>query len=66
MFRTVAASTAALAVSLSAAAAAPAVGLVGDKTLVMFDTETLAVSGTMDVSGVDSLVGIDLRRRTTR
>lgn len=44
-----------------AAIAAPAVGLVGDKTLVMFDTETLAVSGTMDVTGVDTLVGIDLR-----
>ena len=45
----------------TAAFAAPAVGLVGDKTLVMFDTETLTVSGTMDVSGVEHLVGIDLR-----
>jgi hypothetical protein len=45
----------------AAAFAAPAVGLVGDKTLVMFDTETRAVSGMMDVSGVDRLVGIDLR-----
>ncbi|WP_045392257.1 DUF4394 domain-containing protein [Falsirhodobacter sp. alg1] len=44
-----------------AAFAAPAVGLVGDKTLVMFDTETLTVSGTTTVSGVDALVGIDLR-----
>lgn len=43
------------------AAAAPAVGLVGDRTLVMFDTESLAVGGAMDVTGVDSLVGIDLR-----
>jgi hypothetical protein len=43
------------------ALAAPAVALTGDKTLVMFDTETLAVSGTMDVTGVDALVGIDVR-----
>ncbi|WP_099866343.1 DUF4394 domain-containing protein [Pararhizobium haloflavum] len=44
-----------------AALAAPVVGLTGDKTLVMFDTEGLEVTGTMDVTGVDSLVGIDLR-----
>lgn len=43
------------------AVAAPAVALTGDKTLVMFDTETLAVSGSMDVTGVDALVGIDVR-----
>ena len=61
MLRTAVYATTALGLSLSAAVAAPAVGLVGDKTLVMFDTETLAVSGTMDVSGVDSLLGIDLR-----
>ncbi len=61
MFRTAAVSTSSLLLSLSAAFAAPAIGLVGDKTLVMFDTEKLEVSGTMDVSGVDSLVGIDLR-----
>lgn len=41
--------------------AAPAVGLVGGNTLVMFDTETRAVSGTMDVTGVDGLAGIDVR-----
>jgi hypothetical protein len=51
----------ALAAFSAAALAAPAVGLVGDKTLVMFDTETLAVSGTMDVTGVDALAGIDVR-----
>lgn len=50
----------ALAMS-GAAIAAPAIALTGDKTLVMFDTETLAVSGTMDVTGVDSLAGIDVR-----
>ncbi len=44
-----------------AAFAAPAVALVGDKTLVMFDTESLAVSGSMDVTGVDMLHGIDVR-----
>ncbi|MBS1301140.1 DUF4394 domain-containing protein [Loktanella sp. SALINAS62] len=61
MFRIAALSTSALALTATAALAAPAVGLVGEKTLVMFDTETLAVSGTMDVAGVDSLLGIDLR-----
>ena len=61
MFRTAVYATTALGLSLSAAMAAPAVGLVGDRTLVMFDTETLEVSGSMDVSGVDSLLGIDLR-----
>nr|WP_205648528.1 DUF4394 domain-containing protein [Acuticoccus kandeliae] len=61
MFRIAAVSASSLALSLSAAMAAPAVGLVGDKTLVMFDTETRAVSGQIEVSGVDSLVGIDLR-----
>jgi hypothetical protein len=44
-----------------AAYAAPAVGLVGGTTLVMFDTESLEVSGTMDVTGVDGLAGIDVR-----
>ena len=61
MLRLTLATSAALAFSISAVAAAPAIGLVGDKTLVMFDTDTLTVSGTMDVTGVDSLVGIDLR-----
>ena len=50
-----------LAATSVAASAAPVVGLVGDKTLVMFDTDAPAVSRTMDVTGVDSLVGIDLR-----
>ena len=43
------------------AVAAPAIALVGDKTLVMFDTETLAASASMEVSGVDRLLGIDVR-----
>lgn len=54
------AAAATLAVA-GAAIAAPAVALTGDKTVVMFDTETLAVAGTMDVTGVDRLVGIDVR-----
>jgi len=41
--------------------AATAIGLVGGNTLVTFDTETRAVSGTVEVSGVDSLAGIDQR-----
>ena len=61
MLRLTAFATTALTLSLSAAVAAPALGLVGDKTLVMFDTETLEVSGSMDVTGVDRLVGIDYR-----
>ncbi len=50
-----------LASSAAAATAAPAIGLVGGTTLVLFDTETLAVSGTMEVTGVDGLAGIDVR-----
>ncbi|MFN3525143.1 MAG: DUF4394 domain-containing protein [Paracoccus sp. (in: a-proteobacteria)] len=61
MFRIAAYSTTALALSLSAAAAAPAVGLAGDRTLVMFDTESLEVTGMMEVEGVTRLHGIDLR-----
>ena len=51
----------AFALTAAAALAAPAVALVGDKTLVMIDTETLAVSGMVDVEGVDMLHGIDVR-----
>lgn len=57
----------ALAASISviatatSALAAPVLGLSGDKTLVMFDTEKPSVTKTMDVSGVDKLVGIDYR-----
>ncbi len=58
--RTLLASTA-LVATAAAVHAAPAIGLVGGTTLVMFDTETRAVSGTMDVTGVDGLAGIDVR-----
>lgn len=43
------------------AQAAPVLGLAGDKTLVMFDTEKREITKTMDVTGVDKLVGIDFR-----
>lgn len=54
---------------LSAAGIVPAfaetaIGLTGDKTLVMIDTATAAVTGTVDVSGVDSLLGLDWRPGT--
>jgi len=52
------------ALTASAAAAAPVLGLTGDKTLVMFDTEKPAVSKTMEVTGVDKLIGIDFRPGT--
>lgn len=38
-----------------------AIGLSGDKTLVMIDTTTAAVTGTVDVEGVNRLHGIDYR-----
>jgi hypothetical protein len=47
-----------------AAQAAPALGLVGDRTLIMFDTDKPDVTKTVDVSGVDKLVGIDFRPGT--
>jgi hypothetical protein len=50
-----------LAASAAAAMAAPVLGLTGDKTLVMFDTAKPEVTKTMDVTGVDKLVGIDFR-----
>ncbi|MGE0501241.1 MAG: DUF4394 domain-containing protein [Rhizobiaceae bacterium] len=61
-YRTILASLTALAAGVAAPAlAAPAVGLVGDKTLVWLDTDTGAISKTADVSGVDRLLGIDVR-----
>lgn len=54
-------SSAAVLAIAAPAAAETAVGLVGDKTLVMFDTATPKVSKKMDVTGVDKLIGIDLR-----
>jgi hypothetical protein len=54
------AGAAVLAVTASARAET-AVGLVGDKTLVVFDTATAKVSKKMDVTGVTKLLGIDVR-----
>ena len=51
----------ALFAATSAGFAAPLVGLTGDKTLVMLDTDNLAAGGTVEVTGVDRLVGIDWR-----
>jgi hypothetical protein len=56
--------TSASILAAAAAQAAPVLGLVGDKTLVMFDTEKPDVTKTMDVTGVDKLVGIDFRPGT--
>lgn len=53
--------SAAMAATASTAYGAPVLGLTGDKTLVMFDTEKPEVTKTMDVTGVDKLVGIDFR-----
>ena len=60
-FKSALAATAATLALTAAASAAPVVGLAGDKTLVMFDTDNPAVAANMEVSGVDRLVGIDLR-----
>ena len=49
------------ALGTAASLAAPAVGLSGGNTLVMFDTETLEVSGSVEITGVDDLAGIDVR-----
>ena len=52
---------AALLLTTAPAFADTAVGLTGDKTLLMIDTSTAAVTGEIEVQGVDSLLGIDLR-----
>lgn len=44
-----------------AAAAAPVVGLSGDRTLVWFDTDKPEISRSVDVDGVERLAGIDVR-----
>ena len=54
-------STAASLFALSAAHAAPVVGLTGDKTLVWFDTDKPEIGKSVEVTGVDKLHGIDLR-----
>jgi hypothetical protein len=59
--RTAFAASTVLVASAVAASAAPVLGLTGDKTLVMFDTAKPEVTRTMEVTGVDKLVGIDFR-----
>ncbi len=53
-------STLALAATISAAQADMAVGLTGDKTLLMIDAKA-GVTKSMEVKGVDRLLGIDVR-----
>lgn len=50
-----------LGVSIIHGVAAPAIGLVGDKTLVWFDTDDAKVTKTLELSGVEKLLGIDFR-----
>lgn len=45
----------------STAFAAPALGLTGEKTLVWFDTDKPAEAKKIEVTGIDRLLGIDLR-----
>lgn len=52
---------AALLLTTAPALADTAVGLTGDRTLVMIDTGTAAVTGTVEVQGVTRLLGIDWR-----
>lgn len=52
---------AALLATASAAAAKSAVGLVGDNTLVMIDASKPGAGKSMQVKGVDRLLGIDVR-----
>jgi hypothetical protein len=52
---------ASLLILSSAAAAAPALGLTGDKTLVWFDTDKPAEAKTIELIGIDKLQGIDMR-----
>lgn len=52
------------AAATGAAQAETALGLTGDRTLVMIDTATAAVSGSVEAQGVTRLHGIDLRPGT--
>lgn len=54
----------AIVLGTAAAHAGPAIGLAGEKTLVMIDSAKGKVTGSMEVSGVDRLLGIDLRPAT--
>jgi hypothetical protein len=56
-----AAFAAAAALLAAPAPAAPAVGLIGDRTLALFDTDSPAVTRSVEAQGVDRLLGIDMR-----
>lgn len=56
--------TSGLVLAAAAAHAAPVLGLAGDKTLVMFDTDKPEITKTMEVTGVTKLAGIDYRPGT--
>lgn len=56
--------TSVFALSAGSALATTAIGLAGEKTLVVIDSTTGKAVQSMDVSGVDRLLGIDLRPAT--
>lgn len=64
LLKTTLATTCALVLTTGIASATTAIGLTGDKTLVMIDSATGKVGKSMEVTGVDSLLGIDLRPAT--
>jgi len=64
LMKTLIATSVLVAVTTAAHADDYALGLTGAKTLVKIDTKTAKVVKTMEVTGVDSLLGIDLRPNT--
>lgn len=60
------AASAALVALTGAAAAAPAIGMTGDRTLVWFNTDRPEITRTVEVEGVEMLQGIDLRPADNR
>src|SRR5687768_1088113 len=59
--RTALLAASAVATASSAAHAASAVSLIGDRTLVTLDSDEPQVTGTVEVTGVDRLLSIDMR-----
>ncbi|MDO9524489.1 MAG: DUF4394 domain-containing protein [Gemmobacter sp.] len=55
------ATTTLVAMAAGTAQAETALGLTGDRTLVWIDTTTATVTGSVEVQGVDRLLGLDLR-----
>jgi hypothetical protein len=54
----------AIVAGASASSAAPLLGLVGDNTLVMIDSDAATITGEVQVTGADRLLGLDLRPGT--